>query len=157
MSHHATSSSGTPIDAALNKARGILPDQGPLGVFIHHNTLHAFQHLRFAEAVDAASQLNGARPYLDLEEYQAAWQRGRVASEDLDEVLRRALAGEDATPSALGLTRHGFRRLAMLADPSHADPAGTAFLVREDRAHAERALLLAACREVVHRSPPPRP
>ncbi len=59
----ADQSYGAAIERALEHARHVLPDQGPIGVFVHHNTLHAFQHRPFHEAVPAGAALLGARPY----------------------------------------------------------------------------------------------
>ena len=42
----------------------LLPAQGPINVFIHHNTLHAFEDLPFDEAVKKGAQLYGCQPYL---------------------------------------------------------------------------------------------
>src|SRR5216117_4258071 len=49
---------------ALDHAAHLLPMQGPIGVFVHHNTLHAFQDSPFEEAVLEAAQLFGAEPYM---------------------------------------------------------------------------------------------
>lgn len=41
-----------------------LPAQGPIKDFIHHNTLHAFQHLNFHEALKQAGEFYGAESYM---------------------------------------------------------------------------------------------
>ncbi len=73
-----------------------LPAQGPIGVFVHHNTLHAFQQLPFEQAVLAAQQQFGAEPYLRDEEYRLAFRNGRIRGEDL-----RAVLEQEGTDSAL--------------------------------------------------------
>ncbi|MEX2264469.1 MAG: putative inorganic carbon transporter subunit DabA [Bryobacteraceae bacterium] len=65
----------------------LLPVQGPIGVFIHHNTLHAFEHLPFEEAVVEASHLFGAEPYMTEEAYRDQMRKGRIEARDLDAVL----------------------------------------------------------------------
>lgn len=61
--------------------------QGPIGVFVHHNTLHAFEHLPFEEAVVRAAQLFGAEPYMSEAAYRAELSRGRIQLVDVDTVL----------------------------------------------------------------------
>ena len=43
----------------LDRAAHVLPAQGPISVFIHHNTLHAFEHLPFDDAVCEAAGVFG--------------------------------------------------------------------------------------------------
>ncbi|MEY4641880.1 MAG: hypothetical protein RLZZ227_1874 [Pseudomonadota bacterium] len=98
----------TPVERAIAAARHILPDQGPIGVFIHHNTLHHFQALRFHDAVQKGAELIGARPYMDLHEFRAAYAKGRIDSSDVDYILNMRLgtaAGEELLP--------GFSRLKL--------------------------------------------
>lgn len=76
------------LNAALERIAHWLPTQGPLKEFIHHNTLHAFQHHPFEEALGLAGRLFGARDYLPLAWYRDAYEHGRIAPAALRRVLR---------------------------------------------------------------------
>jgi uncharacterized protein YbcC (UPF0753/DUF2309 family) len=77
------------LQQIVGDAAHLLPIQGPIGVFIHHNTLHAFQHLPFEQAVAEASQLFGTEPYMSEEQYAEDFRKGRIQLEDVDLVLDR--------------------------------------------------------------------
>ena len=74
---------------ALEHAAHLLPAQGPIGVFIHHNTLHGFQHLQFEAAVCEAANVYGTEPYLREEVYRSHLKDGRIYFEDVEVVLER--------------------------------------------------------------------
>ncbi|WP_395747738.1 DUF2309 domain-containing protein [Prosthecobacter sp.] len=94
----------------VDHAAHFLPIQGPLGVFIHYNTLLSLQHRKFEEAVIEGGNLFKAEPFLSEETYQTDRARGRILDEDIDAVLAR----EPDTEILPGrLTRHQLRR-AML-------------------------------------------
>ncbi len=84
-------------------------------MFVHHNTLHAFQHLTFHEAVQEGASVIGARPYLDIHEYREAWGRGRIEDTDADAAIVRVLGERANERVTLGLTRQAFTR-ALLRD-----------------------------------------
>lgn len=60
-----------------------IPSQGPIKDFIHHNTLHAFQHEPFDTAVLRASRLFGARSRLAPDELETALSENRISEEGL--------------------------------------------------------------------------
>src|SRR5580765_8535399 len=72
---------------AIEHAAHLLPAQGPITVFIHHNTLHAFEHLPFDEAVRRGAEVFGCQPYLSEEQFRNALSRGRIRLADLESVL----------------------------------------------------------------------
>jgi uncharacterized protein len=94
------------LDRAVRHAGHLLPRQGPIGVFVHHNTLHAFEHLPFEDAVVEAANLFGAEPYMAEAAYRSELARGRIQLEDIDAVL----AGERDEVIFAGLTRRSLRR-----------------------------------------------
>jgi uncharacterized protein len=140
----------------------LLPIQGPIGVFVHHNTLHAFQHLPFEQAVIDASHLFGAEPYMSEAAYRAELARGRIHLEDIDAVL-------DSEPDATifpRLSRHSLRRAMMTPGVREFDAATILWraeqgdLARDFRQAALRALFDACfARAVAHEEEPaaPRP
>lgn len=106
---------------AIDHAAHLLPSQGPINVFIHHNTLHAFEHLPFKDAVKKGNQRFGCQPYLSEHRYRQKLLRGRIRFADLDEVIRDDL-GARAEETILGLCTRSELRLAMLQYPLHSGP-----------------------------------
>jgi uncharacterized protein YbcC (UPF0753/DUF2309 family) len=87
-----------------------LPVQGPLGVFVHYNTLRSLQHRKFEDAVIAGGDLFKAEPFLSEEAYQTERSRLRILDEDIDAVLSRE-PDADILPGRL--TRRQLRRVML--------------------------------------------
>lgn len=85
-------------------------------MFVHHNTLHAFEHLPFELAVIEGWKKYGAEPYLSEDRYRQEFLRGRIAREDIEQVLAKDLDHRAEEPIVLGTTRYELR-LAMLLHP----------------------------------------
>ena len=102
----------------VDNAAHLLPMQGPIGVFIHHNTLHAFQHMPFEQAVVEASSMFGTEPYMREEQYREEFERKRILIEDIDAVL----AAEPNVAAFDSLDRRLIRRTMLVPGlkPLHA-------------------------------------
>ncbi len=99
----------------------LLPSQGPITVFVHHNALHAFEDLRFEAAVKEGAAAYGCNPYDSEEFYRRQTAKGRIRQEDLEAVLMEDL-GEDAD-QLIGFMGTRFHlRLAMLEHPLRQGP-----------------------------------
>ncbi len=104
------------IAQAIERATHWLPAQGPISVFVHHNTLHALEDLPFEQAVVKGGELYQCEPYWSEARYHAELARGRICTEEVRSILLEDLDDNaDGLISALG-TRHALR-LAMLQYP----------------------------------------
>lgn len=73
----------------ISKLKHYLPNQAPLKDFIHHNTLHSFQHLEFHSGIQKASKLFGYKTYLGIEEYRNLYKEGVIQDHILDSIIAK--------------------------------------------------------------------
>ncbi|MCE2998172.1 MAG: DUF2309 domain-containing protein [Flammeovirgaceae bacterium] len=71
----------------IHELKHYLPAQAPLKDFIHHNTLHAFQQMKFKDGVRHASEILGYRSSLSLSDFRNRYEKGQIISEILDRVI----------------------------------------------------------------------
>ena len=71
----------------LHDLKHYLPAQSPLKDFIHHNTLHAFQDLKFDKAIHKASEMFGYTVSLPLDEFRRLYGTKRIKQENLERVI----------------------------------------------------------------------
>jgi uncharacterized protein YbcC (UPF0753/DUF2309 family) len=109
------------LEHAIEHASHLLPSQGPIRIFVHHNTLHAFEHLSFHEAVKHGGATYGCHPYLPEDRYREKLSRGRILFEDLAAVLMEDL-GDDAEALVGFLGTRYHLRLAVLQHPLRLGP-----------------------------------
>ncbi|MDP4912992.1 MAG: DUF2309 domain-containing protein [Saprospiraceae bacterium] len=74
-------------DHVLHDLKHYLPSQTPLKDFIHHNSLHAFQHNEFFEGIFKASSLFGCKVTLSLNEFRKLHTLGRIRTEILTKTI----------------------------------------------------------------------
>lgn len=95
------------------RAAQFLPSQGPITVFVHHNTLHAFEDLPFEEAILRGAELYGCQPYWSESRYRQELTRGRICERDLRHVMLNDL-GDDADRLVASFGTRYALRMAML-------------------------------------------
>lgn len=71
----------------LHQLKHYLPTQTPLKDFIHHNSLHAFQKMKFYDAIFKASKLFGFQVTLPLVDFRRLYEIGRINPAILDRVI----------------------------------------------------------------------
>lgn len=106
------------IIAALNHLDHVLPGQGPIHEFVHHNTIHGFQHLPFEKALAEVEELTGIYGYLPESQNRNLFQQGRINNDDLLAALAHdpELHADQVIyqSSGLNITRKDIYRVALL-------------------------------------------
>jgi uncharacterized protein YbcC (UPF0753/DUF2309 family) len=112
---------GHPLTPVIDRLAHLLPAQGPISIFIHHNTLHAFEHLRFEDAVERAGDELERQPFLAEARYREKLASGRILARDVEELLREQLGDRGASDVAGIVPRFDLWRAVVL----HGIPAAT--------------------------------
>ncbi|MGB8331494.1 MAG: putative inorganic carbon transporter subunit DabA, partial [Polyangiales bacterium] len=97
----------------LDHAAHLLPQQSPLHMFVHHNTLHAFEHLHFEDAVLEAAARFGTEPYQSEEAFARCLESARIRPSDIDAVAADSTGDTGAPVVAGGPTRHELHSLRL--------------------------------------------
>lgn len=88
-----TQPSGFDETHVLHALKHMLPSQQALKDFIHHNSLHAFQHMKFYDAIFKAAKIFGFQVHLQLDEYREMYRTGRIRKD----ILRMVIAQKKGT------------------------------------------------------------
>ncbi|QEG01229.1 hypothetical protein Mal15_53050 [Stieleria maiorica] len=118
---HVGVSDQSDLQAAIERATHFLPSQGPISIFVHHNTLHSFEDLPFEQAVIEGGRRYGCQPYWSEQRYRSELARGRITVDDLRQVLMDDL-GEEADELIASFGTRYTLRLAMLQMTLHSAP-----------------------------------
>ena len=110
-----------PLTRVIDQLAHLLPAQGPISIFIHHNTLHAFEHLPFEEAVERAAERLEREPFLAESRYRDKLASGRILARDVVALLDEQLGARGASDVAGVGSRLDLWRAVVL----HGIPAAT--------------------------------
>jgi uncharacterized protein YbcC (UPF0753/DUF2309 family) len=83
------------IHSSIVSLKHYLPSQAPLKDFIHHNTLHAFQHDLFHDGIKKAAEIFGYKVYLTIPEYRDLYSKKEINEEVLNRILNQKKKGEE--------------------------------------------------------------
>lgn len=116
MTGHSTTTVTGDVREMLTKViahfEHVLPAQAPINDFVHHNTLHGFQHLPFEKGVAAARDVTGAEGFLPESEFRKLLNQGRITRNDLANVLNNTESLQASEPvldkERLKLTQQDF-------------------------------------------------
>ncbi len=75
------------MEQILHELKHFLPAQAPLKDFVHHNTLHAFQHLSFFQGLKQANDQFGYKGFLSLSDYRNLYREGKIKGLVLKKIL----------------------------------------------------------------------
>lgn len=81
----------------LHELKHYLPSQQALKDFIHHNSLHAFQDMKFYDAIFKAAAIFGFQVHLQLPEYREMYKTGRIREDVLQMVIAHKKGKEQVT------------------------------------------------------------
>jgi uncharacterized protein YbcC (UPF0753/DUF2309 family) len=122
------------LRSLVERVAHLLPAQGPIGVFVHHNPLHAFEDRDFEDAVETAGRRFGCEPYLAEDVYREELGRGRIGEADLRAVVRAELGARADERVIAGITRGELQRRILARGIPEARGVALRWLLEESSA-----------------------
>lgn len=119
----SSSSRESHLREIVEHAAHFLPSQGPITAFVHHNTLHAFEHMPFETAVVEGGKIFGTEPFLPEHRYRLKLQRGRFSPADIEKVVLKHLG--DGAEEIVGPNGVGSRKDLWMCRMLNPQPGGT--------------------------------
>ena len=83
------------LKESLDRIRHYLPSQATLKDFIHHNSLHAFQHSKFYDGIFDASKIFGYKVTLRLDDFRDLFLAGRITEKAIERCIINQLGSID--------------------------------------------------------------
>lgn len=126
-------SSGAPprrLAEIVTEAATCIPEQAPLGAFVHHNPLHSFEDRPFHTAVSHVHDLIGAEPYPTLGFFHEQWRDGRIRPCDIEAALTKY--PDAIAPMPAGLELGAIRRILLFHETVAMDLPALKWAVREE-------------------------
>ena len=111
----------------------VLPAQAPIRDFVHHNTLHGFQHLPFTDALAAAGAMTGSTTYWPESTFRACLASGRISADDLRASLDDSGIADLDAPLFRGITRRDVLLASLMAGNESPDARRLDWLAREGK------------------------
>lgn len=112
MKHH-TKRQAFGVEETLHELKHFLPAQAPLKDFVHHNTLHAFQHLPFHQALKQSKAQMGYKGYLPLESYRSLFREGKIKGIILKNILEDHFGKNEANHWVVKLLDQSYEEVAI--------------------------------------------
>ena len=126
-----TSPSDQPLAHLIDHLSHLLPAQGPISIFIHHNTLHAFEEMAFEDAVEHAAVRFNCQPFLSEARYRAKVSAGRILANDIEFLMAEELGPRGTAPIVTAGTRLDLWRRIILHGIPAASGRTLAWLLEE--------------------------
>lgn len=76
------------LNHTIHQLKRFLPSQTSLKDFIHHNSLHAYQQMKFYDAIFKASKIFGYQVTLQLHEFRTLFKDERIRADILHRAIR---------------------------------------------------------------------
>lgn len=94
----------------LHELKHYLPAQAPLMDFVHHNTLHAFQHLDFSAGTQKAATIFGYKVTLSMQEFRDLYSAGRINPLVLERVITERTGPDQLNEWLEKALHHNYRK-----------------------------------------------